>query len=755
VREVVPALQRVYPSLPVNLQHFLYWRDHSKTFEAMAALRGTRSTLTGAGEPVEIDGIETTADLFRVLGTTMAQGRGFLAGEDRLGKGNVVVITDSMWRNRLRGAPDVLGRSIVLNGEHVTVVGILPANFRFPAGDDLGQLAGLGKRTEIFRPLQDTRHGGWDGDYDFICIARRAKVPAQKAIAELEVLTKQLSAANHVDSRPTPLCQSLQDQIAGPVSTSLAVLLAAVMALLLIVCVNLANLTLARASVRAREFSIRTALGAGARRLVQQILTEVMVISALGGGLGVGFAAIGIKLFAASGGASIPRIDEIGVDGTVLLFSTLITVFCAAIFGLIPAFRIIRADPQEALRAGTHTVTTSRQSLRLRETLVGVEVALSTVLLFLAGLLITSLMQLVNIDKGFREERAATVDLSLPGVKYRDQATKRAFFQRTLRNIRAIPGVRSAAFINALPLTGESHVNGIELEGSNGDWTDASSRKSTILINVRFISEDYFETLGIPVVQGRAIEAQDENRAVSVVSARLAAKVWPGQNPIGKTFKTGSRVGKVEVIGVVRDTYNGRLDKEPTLIAYVPYALRDLDYGSLAVRTAMEPTQLMQAIRRTIWSIDSELPVPPMRTVSDLVDDALARRRFQMRLASAFGAGALLLALIGIYGVVAYNVAQRRTELGLRLALGAKSSELLTLILKRGLKPVFIGLSVGLVLCVACGSLIRGLLFGVTATDPVTVAAVTLTLSTTAFLACLMPSLGALRTDPATVLRYE
>ena len=406
------------------------------------------------------------------------------------------------------------------------------------------------------------------------------------------------------------------------------------------------------------------------------------------------------------------------------------------------------------MRASGQAVTATKGALRLRAILVGCEVALSTVLVFLAALLISSLTHLTRVDKGFHEERAIALDLSLPDVRYKDTPARNRFFERALAEARAIPGVRSAAVINALPLTGESQVNGIELEGADKDWIDPAS-KSQILINVRFVSPEYFETMGIAVLAGRPIEEQDRTRKAAVISARLAEKVWPGQNPIGKKFKTGSMVGEVSVVGVVRDTYNGRLDQQPTMIAYVPFWIRTPDYGSLVVRSSGDVEPVMRALQQAIWRIDASLPVSEVKTMSEVVNESLAQRRFQVRLATAFGAAALLLALIGIYGVVAYNVEQRRVELGLRLALGAEGGELMALILKRGLRPVAAGLFCGLAVSVALGGLVRSLVFGVTTNDPTTMAEVALVLGVTALLACVVPASRAMRMDPAMILRHE
>jgi predicted permease len=754
VQEVVPALSRVYPRMPVNIQHFSYWHDHVRAFEGLCALRSSAVTLTGGGEPEQIDSVDTSADLFRVLKTDMAQGRGFLRGEDEPGKNNVAVITDSLWQRRLHRAGSIVGQSIVLDGRAVTIVGILRPGFTFPKAGEMGSLAGLGKRTEIFLPIQD-RIQGWDGDYDYIVIGRlNAGVSLAQGLAELGVLTKQMVAAHQVESQPRPVGQPFQDVIGGSVRAGLMVLQAAVLVLLLIVCVNLANLMMARANGRVRKFSIRTALGAGRRRLLQQLLTESFVLSLAGGALGVLLAGLAVRLFVARANVDIPRLDEVHLNGAVVFFSLALTVACVCLFGLLPAYRIARSDLQEAMKATGQSLTANKQSLRLREMLVGCEVALSTVLVFLAGLLSASLLHLTNIDKGFHEERAVAMDLSIPDTRYRDAAAQNRFFERALSELRALPGVRSAAMINALPLRGESQVNGIELAGSNADWIDPASR-TQVLINVRFVSDGYFETLGIPLVSGRTIQERDRSQKVTVISERLAAKVWPGQNPIGKKFRTGSQVGEVQVVGVAHDTYNGGLDGQPTLIAYVPYQIRPLSYGSLLVRSASDPASLMREMRGVIWSIDSNLSVSEVRTMSELVDQALARRRFQMRLAAAFGAGALLLALIGIYGVVAYNVEQRRGELGLRLALGAEGSELIGLMLKRGLWPVFAGLACGLMLSIALGAFVRSLVYGVTTSDPFTMFGVVTILGITGFLACLLPASKAARMDPAAILRHE
>jgi predicted permease len=754
IQEFVPALSHVYPKLPVNFQQFRYWQAHNRTFQGMVAFRASSGTLIGAGEPVELDSVETTAGLFQVLGTKVAMGRGFLPEEDEPGHPSVVIISDALWRTRFYSAPDIVGRRILYGGVPVKVVGVLPPEFTFPAGNDLGQLAGLGKRVQIFRPVQSAING-WDGDYDYIVFARlRAGVALSKGLAELTLLTRQLTAAHQVESKPHPVGKPLQDVIGGSVRGSLWVLFASVLVLLLIVCINLANLMLARAHGRIREFSIRTALGAGRSRLMQQLLTEALFISSLGGIFGIALAAAFIQLLKVNTAFQLPRITEVHIDARVLLFSLGLTILCSCMSGPLPAYRAAQSDLQEAMRSGGPAVTASHRSLRLRQTLVGCEVALSTVLVFLAGLLVSSLLNVLHVDKGFEEKHTTAIDLDLPDTQYPDAPSRARFFERTLAQVSALPGVRSAAIVQGLPLTGETMVNGIELEGSKADWID-SSTKAPILVNVRFVSPDYFQTLGIPLLNGRSIEPQDRNRKVAVLSERLAAKIWPGQNPLGKKFKTGSEVGEAQVVGIVRDTYNGRLDEQPTLIVYVPFWIRPPGGASLVFRTAGAPQPLIHPVQRAIWSVDSGLPVSEVRTLSEIVSAATAQRRFQMQLAASFGLAALCLALIGIYGVVSYNVEQRKGELGLRLALGAKHAELVRLMMKYGLIPVLLGLGCGLVLSLAVGGLVRGFMFGVTGSDPVTVSGVSLLLILTAAIACLMPASRVIKMEPASILRHE
>ena len=663
----------------------------------------------------------------------------------------MAVITDRLSRRRFGGASRALGATLVLDGVPHTVVGILPASFRFPHRDDLGPLARLGERVDLFRPLGRTEEG-WGGDYDFSVVARlRPAVAVSRARVELNLLEARIDREHQLGEKLQVVVRPLQEVMAAPARAGLYALLAGVALLLLIVCVNLANLVLARCSVRTRELAIRAALGASRASLQFEVVVETLVLSTLGGALGVAGARVALAAFVAAAPVDLPRLDEVSADSRVLLVAVGLSLACGLLSGLLPARRIAAADPQGVLRAESLALSEGRRALRIREVLVGCEVALSSLLLVLAGLLVSSLLHVLRVDKGFREERAVAVGLQAPHLPSKPERT--GFFERALAEVRALPGVSSAAYVSKLPLTGESNVNQVQLEGADQGAALDPTSFTQIEINVRFVSAHYFDTLGIPLVRGRDIEPADADRAVALVSERLATKLWPGRDPIGRKFSTGSRVGKVTVIGVVRDVHGSRLEQGTTLMAYVPYWRHGLAYGNIVIRTALPPAAISRQVERRIRAADPGVAMPPLRTMAELVSEAVSQRRFQMELAAGFALSALLMAALGIFGVVSYAVAQRRTEIGIRMALGARLAQVTRLVLGRGLRPVLAGLAAGLAAAIPCGRLVQSLLFGITAADPLTMLGVALVLTAVAVAACLAPALDAARTDAAVVLR--
>ena len=749
VREVVPALAHIYPSLPANIQHYRFWREQAQSFEGVAAIGNGSAMLYRGGEPEIVGVVMTTSNLFDVLGVRAERGRTFRMEEEQPGKNPVVVLTDSLWR-RLGGSEQILGQKIRLGAAQCEVVGILPPWFRFPRSSELGPLSRLPEHAEVFMPIQQF-WPGWGGDYDYAVIARLGRgIAMGQGVAELNLLEGRIAKDHGLQAGLRVLVKPLQETLSAPVRSSLEVLLAAVLVLVLIVCVNLANLLLARGSARAREFSLRIALGASRGRLLISATIETLILALAGGALGVAAAWAALRVFVRTTAISLPRLDEVQIDGRVLLFSVLLTLACGLLFGLIPALRLTRADPQTALRSESHTTSGSRQGLRLREWLVGGEVALSTLLLVLAGLLVSSLWHVLGVNRGFTGDSALDVSVTLPS-QYRQPKDRAAFFDLAVERLRALPGVRTAAAASRVPLTGESNVNSVRP-------TEApeSRLSQPVMINIRFVSQDYFTALGIRLLGGRTIEAGDRDRNVAVVSERLAAKIWPGQSPLGQHIWTsGSGVRDPEVVGIVADVPSTQLEHDPAMLLYVPYWKFPSQVSEIVVRSTGDPRSLPEQIRRAIRAIDSGIPAPKMRTMNEIVSESVAQRAFQMRVAAAFGVAALLLAALGIYGVVAYGVTLRRRELGIRMALGARAGEVRRFIVWQGLRPVAIGLACGLAAALAAGGLVRGLLFGVQATDGATLSAVAAGLGIVATVACLLPAHSAARIEPSRVLREE
>ena len=754
-REIVQPLEHIYPTIPVNLNHYRFWRDHARAFESIAALLGTSATLTSSADSHVVFGADVSWNVFRLLGVEPRRGRSFTSDEEQPGRNRVVVVTDAFWRREMQGAQGAVGSTITLDGVPHTVVGILPESFHIPDGADLGPLAFLDARSDFFRPIGDVVRG-WGGDYDYVVFGRlRRRTSIAAAASDLDLLERDIAREHELGYSLRARLVPLQEAIAGPVRTSVVVLLGAVLVLVVIVCVNLAGLTLARSNVRAREFSIRTALGAGRGRLLQQVLTEVAALSLAGGALGVVAAIAFVRALRTVESVHLPRLAEAGVDFSVIAFAGLLTAACAVMVGLVPARSVVAGDAgTQLLRSGGRGLTHGRAASRLREWLIGVEVALSVVLLVLAGLLVTSLARVLAVDRGFTGDRVVAARITLSPSQYRTAADRAGFYERALAAVRAIPGVRAAGYVNHLPLTGESNVDSVQLEGADREAVDPIAGK-LIEVNVRYVSAGYFDALGIGLVRGRLIDDRDRSAATAVVSEHLAGKLWPGQNPLGKRLTTGAGAGTVQVIGVVRDVHNARLDQPSTHIVYVPYWHRAVGAGEIVAKTAYDPDSVMKAIRDAIRTIDKGTPAPEMTTMNAIVARSVSQRAFQMRLAGAFALAALLLATMGIYGVIAYTVTQRRSEIGIRMALGARARQVLALVAGRGMRPVVAGLAAGLGVSVALGGVIRSMLFDVTTTDPITIALVAAAVLAVSALACVVPARSALRTDPSTVLRFD
>ncbi|MBZ5553248.1 MAG: ABC transporter permease [Acidobacteriia bacterium] len=755
IREIVPQVTRYYPSFPANLSNFRIWQRECHSFDAIGLVESASMNLTGFGEPRQIHGGIASANLFEVLGIRPQLGRAFMPDEDQPGRDHVVLLTHTFWHRQFQSDPSVVGRAITLDGAPYLVVGVLPDSFHFPR--EMGPLVGFGPRMDFFKPLgMNPEDSGLLREFDFAAIARLTPgfTPAQ-ALAELNVVQARIAgqAKKGVDLRADLL--PLEAEVIGPARRGLLMLLAAVGAVLLIVCVNLANLLLARIPGRMREAAIRTALGAARSRLVRQMLTESLLLALGGGLLGVVVAYGGVRGLADAASIGLPRLDEVRVDARVLGFALILSALTGVLFGILPAWRIARASPLEALKAGAATTTEGRRARHLRESLVGMEVGLSTLLLILAGLLTMSLVRLLNVNKGFAAEQVLAVDINLPPQSYSQAAARQQFYDRALDSIRALPGVHSAGWVSMLPLEGQSSVSDVSLPGEQRIGGE------TPLANYRVPSPGYFQTMGIPLIAGRDLTQGDRGRHVVIVSQSLALRFWPGRNPIGQICITGwGGQQRNEVIGVVGDIRTVRLDEPPVLMVYVPDSHASASPGapssaSFVIRTSMDPGGVGASVRRIIHGVDADVPVVALRPMMEVVSDSVATRRFQMVLVLLFAGCALFLAALGIYGVLSYSVERRRTELGIRMALGAQAHDLRRLVLRQGMAPVLIGLASGVVAALFLGRLVTSFLFGVRSYDPFTIALVTFVVILIAAAACYVPAFRTTRVDPMSALRYE
>ena len=749
VNEVIPKLSHLYAHLPVNPVHFVEWRKRCTSFEQLAELQPFTPHLTGVGEPEQLGGVRVSANLFPTLGIEPRLGRNFLAEEDQPGHDQVAILADSLWRRRFSADPAIIGKKITLGGAPVVVVGVLPAFFHFPNGAQLDALMTLPEKTEIFKPLAlDLKDADAEGGFNYVVLGRLKKgVTQEHALAELNVvqagIDKNLKEKMDLKAALTPL----SDKIVGQVRRGLLVLLAAVGSVLLIVCVNLANLSLVRGAGRSRESAIRTALGASRSHLLRGPMTESLLLAVLGGALGVLLAIWGLDVLVKSAPVDLPRMNEVRLDGRTLAFALAVSTLTGLLFGVLPALRMTRIAPQEVLKAGGRTATEGIRGTRLRGMLVSLEVALSAVLLIVAGLLISSFVRLMNVDKGLQADRLLTVNLTVPNTKYDKDPPRAAFYQRVLAGVEELPGVQSAALISALPLQGETWVDIIWLPG------DTRPLFERLTANMRFISPNYFKTAGIPMRHGRSFEERDRGRNVAVISERTAERLWSGQNPVGKSFYHGDE-RLHEAIGVAGDVRT-TLQQGPVVTVYLPYWKQPPYSASLLVRTAMDPGSVARAVRSAIWKVDPEIPVPQMKTMNEVISEAAAPRRFQMLLVLLFAGSALLLASLGIYGVVSYTVAQRTNEIGIHVALGARAAEVYRMVLRQGLMPVVWGLTAGVGGALVISRMLTSLLFEVSPADPLTISTVVVALAAVAAFASSVPALRAARVDPMTALRYE
>jgi putative ABC transport system permease protein len=740
-------------SIPVNGLHFREWRRTARSFDQLALIGGLNVNVTDSGEPERLPAARVSSELFPLLGVQPQLGRVFLVEEEVPGRDHVVLISNELWRRRYAADPQIVGRTVSVDGVAHQIVGILPGSFHFPKLSDLYPLTIVQDRPQIWKPLAfGPDELTLSGRFDFVSIGRlKTGVSASQAASELDSIQKNFSAGmpNALGPDLRTQVHPLQSRIVGRAKTGLQLMLTAVGVVLFIGCVNITNLLLARFSARRRELAVRSAIGASRWRLIRQMIVESLTLSAVGGACGVLIAYGAIRIILALAPADVPRLDEVLIGARTVIFTLIISTIAGLVIGVSPAWQFGNADAGDAMASGRRS-TASRGTGRLRFVLVSVQVALSAVCLIAAGLLLHSLVNLLNVDRGFDTNHIMTVGVNLPISRYPTPQKRVAFVRTALDRLKVLPGVINVAAANMLPLAGEGGNSALSMPGSSMPLFEHA------LGNIRTVSGDYFRTMGMSLQAGRLFSDADQARLVAVVSMSIAKRAWPGEDPIGKRFHFGPPPAPDrEVIGVINDVRGVSLEAGPSLSVYVPYWQGFLIGSSFAVRTTEDPVALAPAIRAAIRSIDAELPLSASRTMDQVVEGSMAQRRFQTNLVLVFGAAAMLLASLGVYGVMSYTVTQRTAEIGIRVALGAERGAVLRMMLRQALRPVAVGIAVAVPLALGAASWLRSLLFGVSPQDPQTIAVACLALVTAAVLAAYLPARRAANLDPTVALRYE
>jgi len=750
VQEVWQEFVSRAPSLAVNERHFDYWRQHAQSFASMAQYRVLAENLTGPGDAAQIAVARTSGTLFDVLGTPAAIGRTLTPADEADGAADVVTITDGLWRRRFNAAPAIVGQAITIGGRAHTVVGVLPSDFRLPTDRRPGMA------VDAFRPLRIDV--GWVGDHNDVAIARlRPGVSVAQAQAELDVLQKQVSEiATRAAHEPVTLSSTvtpLSESVVGTARRGLLLLLGAVAAVLLMACSNLANLALTRTLGRLRDAAIRSALGAGRERLLGRVVLEHVVLAVIGGALGLWVAWAALAIFVRTAPVDLPRVDDVALDTRVFAFAAALSVCTGILTAAVPAWRLARRDVQGMLLATATTVAGDRGGMRAHRALLAAQVGLCVTLLVVGALFGVSLTHVLNVDLGFSVERVIAIDVALPELRYQDEPARQAAYDRLLDALRALPGIQQASTTSLLPLRGEGQVNFIAREGNTLPTSELPSA------NFRFVSPDFFRTIGMPLRRGRSFTdgERDPNRpAPVVVSEPVAARLWPGEDPIGKRFSRGiaSEQG-FEVVGVVGDARTTSFDRIPPLMVYAPYWWRSRASLSILVRSAGTQSIAAADVRRVVRAVDPEIAIGDVRPLEQLADAALAGRRYLVRLFAAFGLVALFIATIGVYAATTYGVAKRRREMNLRVALGARPSQVTGLILRQGSTPVLIGVVAGAAGAVALGGVVSNLLFEVAPRDPRIIGGVVALVAVVSLATSSVVTRRRLAIDPARALREE
>jgi macrolide transport system ATP-binding/permease protein len=748
VHETLPTRGRV----PVGAFEFEEWRRAAQSFEHMSLMAVAPVVLTRAGDPERLDAARVSASLFPMLGIEAAIGRTFSPEAEVLGRHHVAVLSDGLWRTRFGADASIVGRTITLNDESYVVSGVLPPGFRFPRLEQIFVMGISGGQPQVWLPFAIT--DAERGENSFATIAKlKDGVSPEQARAEVTAILREV--VQRIPN-PPPIGVEvipLQEQITGASRDVLALLWAAIAAVLVIACANIANLMLSRSAARGHELAIRGALGASRRTLLRHSLLDSITLAVLGGVCGVVLAISMLPLLLRLAPPSVARLDEVTLEGRALLFAAMVTLATGLVVGLFPARRAARTDLIESLRVTARTASLGGRDADLRRVMVAAQIAVTLACLTAAGLVIQSLRNVLRVDPGFTTEGILTVDVSLSPGRYGNRDTRAAFVRQALQHIESITGVTSAGFVNRLPFSGISMNSVLVAEGTERAAIPMTERP---LADVRSVDAGYFRTLGIPLLRGELFQETAANRAVAVVSAAMASRAWPGESAIGKRFRLSAQPNRlVEVIGVAGDVRNMGFEAGQSSTVYLPYWQGFLNATSFVVRTRTDPTAAASAVRAAISVVDSDVPIDSMSTMQGIVAESVDARTFQVTLLTLFGAIAMALSGIGVFGVMSYAVAQRAKEFGIRLALGATPLSLQQMVVGNAVRLVSTGVALGLPLAVAAAYFMRDLLFGIDPRDLGVLVSSSAVIFLVGLIAGWIPAHHATQTDPIATLRVE
>ena len=735
------------------------WREQNRVFEHISAWRTWFYRLSDGGDPEQVWGVRTSASFFELLGVEAPRGRTFLAEEEQPGRDQVVILSHRIWERRFGADPDLVGKTIAIDDRPFTVVGILPPDFN---------LFGGSRAYDLWMPFDFGRGRMARDDYSLIVFARlKEGVALEQAQIEMKAIAERLGQVYpETNLNRSVKVITLQENQILTLRPALLILLAATGFVLLIACVNVANLLLARSAMKQRETAVRMALGASRGRIIRELLTESMLLSVVGGALGLLLASWGLDLLRAilpAGVDEIPRSDWIGIDRTVLGFTLLISLLTGMVFGLAAAFQVSRSELNDALKDSGKSSAGSARGRRLMDSFVIAEIALAMVLLLGAGLMIRSFLNLLAVEPGLDPNNLLTMQVWLPESRYAEGNIIAKFYQQALERIRQAPGVKSASAVDFLPFSGWGDLTAFAIDGPAAPAPDQEP-----VVQYRVIDGDYFRVMGIPLLKGRSFDEHDRDEAhgVAIINEAMARRYWPDQDPLGQRIRPAFTEAKapwrpksghawLTVVGVARDVNEiGPMD-DPSPEFYLPYLQNPSALMRLVIRVDAGPIDFVSSIRREVLAVDKDQPVTEIKSMKQFLAESGFRRQFNTILFGLFAAVALILAVVGIYGVMSYSVTQRTRELAIRMALGAESRDVLRLVLRRGLALTLAGVGIGVAGAFALTRLMASLLFGVSATDPLTFVLISLLLTGVALGACLVPARRATKVDPMVALRYE